>query len=288
VSGESGGAPTLTLGPVRVDGVLDGHLGVTPAVLYPQVSAGEWAAGPGAHLDRHGNVPLDYGGYLLRGPGEQVILVDVGGGGDFASVEGKSVLYEGQLLIDSLASLGVTPGQVTDVIFTHLHFDHCGGASLDGEPAFPRATYWCHDADWRTFVDGLADERVRKAMLPVAGLVRTWTEDVAIMSWLRLVQCPGHSPGNAIALVEGGGRRLALIGDLAHHPLEFERPGWHGGVDWDPAAAVEQRTRWFGRFADEEIVVASPHFPGQRPLRVRREGAGFAWAAVGEEAARRA
>lgn len=266
---------SLTLGPVRVDSVLDGHMGVAPQVLYPHVSAQEWAGWAAAHLNADGNVPLDYGGYLLRGPGDQVILVDAGGGGDFTSVEGKSILYDGHRLVGSLADLAVTPAQITDVVFTHLHFDHCGGASLNGEPAFPQATYWCHAADWEAFVDGPADERVRKAMLPVADLVRTWTEDVAIMSWLRLVHCQGHSPGNAIALVDGGGRRLALIGDLAHHPLEFQRPGWHGGVDWDPATAVEQRTRWFGRFADEGILVASSHFPGQRPMRVRRAGAAF-------------
>jgi glyoxylase-like metal-dependent hydrolase (beta-lactamase superfamily II) len=31
---------------------------------------------------------------------------------------------------------------------------------------------------------------------------------------------PGHSPGSAIVLVEGGGRGLALVGDLAHHPVD--------------------------------------------------------------------
>ena len=273
---------SLTLGPVRVDSVLDGHMGVAPQVLYPHVSAQEWAGWAAAHLNADGNVPLDYGGYLLRGPGDRVILVDAGGGSDFTSVAGKSILYDGHRLTGSLASLGVGPQLVTDVVFTHLHFDHCGGASLNGEPAFPRATYWCHAADWQAFVEGPADERVRTAMLPVAGLVRTWTEDPAITSWLTLVRCPGHSPGNAIALVDAGGRRLALIGDLAHHPLEFERPGWHGGVDWDPAAAVDERTRWFARFADEGILVAGPHFPCQRPMRVRRERTAFSWTAVGE------
>jgi glyoxylase-like metal-dependent hydrolase (beta-lactamase superfamily II) len=35
-----------------------------------------------------------------------------------------------------------------------------------------------------------------------------------------LTRCPGHSPGSAIVLVEGGGRRLALVGDLAHYPVD--------------------------------------------------------------------
>ena len=65
------------------------------------------------------------------------------------------------------------------------------------------------------FVDGPADERIRNALLPVAELVRTWTEEAAVVPWLRLVGCPGHTPGNAIVVVDGGHRRLALIGDLA-------------------------------------------------------------------------
>lgn len=279
-SGGPDAAATLALGPVRLDNVLDGHMGVAPHVLYPHVTTREWAGAASIHLGQDGNVPLDYGGYLLRGPGDRVILVDAGGGPQFSSVEGKSVLYDGQRLLDSLAALAVRPSQITDVVFTHLHFDHCGWASFNGKPTFPRAVYWCHSADWQTFVDGLADERVRNAMLPAADLVRTWTEDAAVTPWLRLVRCPGHTPGNAIAVVDSGGPRLALIGDLAHHPLEFEQPEWHGGVDWDPVTAVDQRTRWFGRFADESILVASPHFPSQRPLHVRHAGGVFSHTAA--------
>jgi glyoxylase-like metal-dependent hydrolase (beta-lactamase superfamily II) len=270
----------LALGPVRLDSVLDGRMGVAPRVMYPHVTAQQWAGEAGGYLGQDGNVPLDYGGYLVRGPGDRVILVDTGGGTRFSSVAGKSVLYEGEGLLDSLAALAVKPAEITDVVFTHLHFDHTGWASRDGKPTFPRATYWCHRADWAMFVDGPADERIRNALLPVAELVRTWTEEAAVVPWLRLVGCPGHTPGNAIVVVDGGHRRLALIGDLAHHPLEFEHPDWHGGLDWDPAVAADQRTRWFGRFADESILVASPHFPRQRALRVRRAGPAFSCAEV--------
>jgi glyoxylase-like metal-dependent hydrolase (beta-lactamase superfamily II) len=281
VTGGPDAASTLTLGPVRLDSVLDGHMGVAPQVMYPRVTAEQWAGEAGGYLGQDGSVPLDYGGYLVRGPGDRVILVDTGGGTRFASVAGKSVLYEGQGLPDSLAALGVKPAEITDVVFTHLHFDHSGWASVRGKPTFPRARYWCHRADWEMFVDGPADERIRNAMLPVAELVRTWAGDAAVAPWLRLAGCPGHTPGNAVVVVDGGDRRLALIGDLAHHPLEFEHPEWHGGLDWDPAVAVGQRTRWFGRFADESILVASPHFPGQRALRVQRAGTAFSCAEAG-------
>ena len=70
----------LALGPVRLDSVLDGRMGVAPRVMYPHVTAQQWAGEAGGYLGQDGNVPLDYGGYLVRGPGDRVILVDTGGG----------------------------------------------------------------------------------------------------------------------------------------------------------------------------------------------------------------
>jgi glyoxylase-like metal-dependent hydrolase (beta-lactamase superfamily II) len=265
----------IRIGDIQVDGVLDGMMGVAPAVLYPQVA--DWTA-ERDHLDAAGLVPLPYGGFLVRGPDGRVVLVDIGGGRTFAVPEVAGRLYSSGQLFDGLGQLGVTPSDVTDVVFTHLHFDHCGWSSTeDGHATFPSATYWCHEADWRAFVVGAADERVRSAMAPVVASVRTWSAERALMPWLRLMPCPGHTPGNAVVLVESAGERLALIGDLVHHPLEFAHFDWHGGVDFDPPGAVTQRAAWLARFADEGIPVVGPHFPDQHPVTVHRDGRGIGY-----------
>ncbi|HEX3784492.1 MAG TPA: MBL fold metallo-hydrolase [Pseudonocardiaceae bacterium] len=262
---------TFHVGSVQVRPILDGHMGVAPQVLYPSA---DLAADPG-WLDSDGNVPLEYGGYLLLGPDDSVVLVDVGGGEWFAVAEDKGRLHVGGMLLDRLKEVGVTTGDVTHVVFTHLHFDHCGWASSAGRATFPRAVYVCHEADWRTFVVDAADPRVRTAMSPVEPQVRTWARDTDILPWLRLVHCPGHTPGNAIVFVADQDAELALIGDLAHHPLELAHPGWLGGVDTDPTGASHERETWFGRFADTGTPIASPHFPGQRPIRIERAGEAF-------------
>jgi len=61
--------------------------------------------------------------------------------------------FQGGAMLNNLAALGVQPEQVTDVIFTHLHFDHVGWASADGVRVFPNAVYRCDARDWEHFRD---------------------------------------------------------------------------------------------------------------------------------------
>lgn len=97
------------------------------------------------------------GGYLLRA-GERVVLVDAGLG------EYEDEQRHGGRFIGSLRELGVTPAEVTDVVFTHLHWDHFGWATRQGEVVFSSATYRVHRADWADwarFVEGPdADQEV--------------------------------------------------------------------------------------------------------------------------------
>ena len=91
---------------------------------------------------------------LLIDNGKQVILIDTGMGTKYDEKfkshfhpHGKETLHS------SLAQAGYTPDQVTDVLLTHLHFDHCGGALEIGsngqvQATFPNATYWSNQKQW--------------------------------------------------------------------------------------------------------------------------------------------
>ena len=103
-----------------------------------------------ALLDENGMLELAIGGFLIRSA-ERVAIVDAGVG------QSPLPLLICGAFLESLASHGVTPDEVTDVIFTHLHFDHIGWASRDGVPVFPNATYRCDARDWEYFVDPPAE-----------------------------------------------------------------------------------------------------------------------------------
>ena len=97
--------------------------------------------------DGKNRIPLAARALLLRGGG-RTILIDAGNGGKLN--EKLSAIYgidnRSSDIVSSLARYGVAPEAVTDVILTHLHFDHAGGSTaiVDGEavPAFPRARYY--------------------------------------------------------------------------------------------------------------------------------------------------
>src|SRR5436309_15742796 len=102
-------------------------------------------------LTEDGSVELSLGGFLVR-TGERAVLVDAGVG----RIDNDR--YHGGRFLESLAAIGLTPDDVTDLVFTHLHFDHVGWATQKGTVVFPRATFRCHAADWDHFVAGPTSE----------------------------------------------------------------------------------------------------------------------------------
>jgi glyoxylase-like metal-dependent hydrolase (beta-lactamase superfamily II) len=64
----------------------------------------------------------------------------------------RRLLVGGQLLV-GLRAVGITPPDITDVVCTHLHADHCGWLfDTDAAPVFTRATIWFGAPDWDHFV----------------------------------------------------------------------------------------------------------------------------------------
>ena len=92
---------------------------------------------------------------LLVNTGKQLILIDSGmGDKQDAKWMGYYFRHGDGDLIQSIKKAGYSPNEVTDVLCTHLHFDHCGGSvqwntTKDRlELTFPNAKYWAHSAHW--------------------------------------------------------------------------------------------------------------------------------------------
>src|ERR1035437_7774219 len=87
---------------------------------------------------------------LLIEYGDQKVLIDCGVGAKMDSQLSKFYYLNGNdTLVKSLATAGVKPEDITDLVLTHLHFDHCGGAiKTDGSLQFPNATHWISNSHW--------------------------------------------------------------------------------------------------------------------------------------------
>src|SRR5580693_10256787 len=135
----------MLVGDIRIDPVIDGTGRFLPTKSFRGTTDEQWEVHRSL-LDEDGRLGFAMGGFLVRS-GSRTALVDLGlGERAFMGIQGGSFLA-------SLSKLGVAPGDVTDVLFTHLHFDHIGWATDgEGRPVFPSATYRCSSADWQHFV----------------------------------------------------------------------------------------------------------------------------------------
>ena len=251
----------MQIGDIRVDSVIDGIARAVPSEAY------RWGIGTGSgrgvddvdwephrqFLADDGMLEMSLGGFLVRTAG-RVVLVDAGIG-----VFDRGV-FKGGAMLDNLLELGVTPGDVTDVVFTHLHFDHTGWATVDGAPVFGNATYRCDAADWAHFVPD--DERATRKLAPIEKQLQTWDGDGTLLPGVDVQRAPGHTPGSTVLVLSSGAERAVLLGDAVHCPVELVDDEWATIGDVDPALAKRTRIALARELEATGTPAAAAHFPG--------------------------
>jgi glyoxylase-like metal-dependent hydrolase (beta-lactamase superfamily II) len=259
---------TLRIGDLEVLSLFDGSARIPATGAYRTASAPGAKGGDPADWEPHqdllddGTVEFVFGGFLVRGAGDRVLLIDGGVG----AVPDPQYGLAGGALLDSLTDIGVAPDDVTDVVFTHLHFDHIGWASTDGVPVFPRATYRCDRRDWEHFVG--PDEHATARLQPVEGRFEPWDGDAAIAPGVDARLCAGHTPGSALVVLSSGDQRAMLLGDVVHCAVELLDDEWGGIADVDPKLAQEARNALARELEGTDVPVAAAHFPGLKFGRV--------------------
>jgi glyoxylase-like metal-dependent hydrolase (beta-lactamase superfamily II) len=256
----------VDVGDIEITAVHDGRFNVPATAFFPSTSDVDWAPHK-AFLNDDGTLPLELGGFLVRSH-DRVLLVDAGVGPRQEPGFGR--------LLASLAELGVAPDDVTDVVFTHLHFDHVGWASAEGTAVFSRATYRCDARDWDFFSgpDAAEHERTaqtyfgaitaREKLAPVLDRIETWRGDTVLAPGVEVRSAPGHTPGSAVVVLSSGTERALLLGDVVHCPVELLEDEWAALGDVDPKVAARTRATWVAELEGSGVAAAAAHFPGMR------------------------
>ncbi|MBP1664671.1 MAG: putative metal-dependent hydrolase [Bacteroidetes bacterium] len=143
---------------------------------------------------------------LLADTGDRLILVDSGTGEKQLDYL-KYYRFKDVVNFETeLNKLGYSCSDVTDVILTHLHFDHCGGCTRYNDDCseivltFPNATHWVGRAQWENFLNPNVregDSYFKENMLPVmeAGKLQLVTEDMKISLGFGIRHLPDYLHG---------------------------------------------------------------------------------------------
>ncbi|MBP8136568.1 MAG: MBL fold metallo-hydrolase [Candidatus Eisenbacteria bacterium] len=275
--------PTLLLGDWTLHTIEAGALWLDGGAMFGSVPRPLWSrTNP---PDERNRIPLAMRCLLMVGHGRKV-LVDVGlGDKNDAKFRDIFRVEDDPTLESSLAAAGHPIETVTDVVLTHLHFDHAGGATRrEGGtlvPRVPNAKYYVQRRNWENAHQPNPRERASYMgenfdPLAEAGVLEFW--DGASKPWpgVEVITAEGHTRGQQLLRIEGGGQAVYYVADLIPTASHVRIP-FVMGYDMAAIETMAEKRALLERAAAENAWVCLEHDPVTAFARPKLEGHDFAW-----------
>jgi len=221
---------------------------------------------------------------LLIEDGKRLILIDSGMGNkqskkffSYYSLWGEDTLER------SIKSVGFSIDDVTDVFFTHLHFDHCGGAikrSGSGfEPVFKNAIYWTNKKHWDWAINPNKREVasfLKENLLPIEetgslNFIATPCDQFSFVDELgfEVFYADGHTEKQMLPIISHKGQKIAFAGDLiptaGHVPLPYVM-----GYDVRPLTTLKEKDLFLNYAAENNVLLLLEHDSVNEAVSLKR------------------
>jgi len=213
---------------------------------------------------------------LLIDTGNRRILID-NGIGDKQDAKFMSHYYlNGHETLDSsLQQAGYTKADITDVLLTHLHFDHCGGSIIrDGDrlvPAFPNATYWSNERHWNWAVQPNEREKasfLKENILPIqesgklkfVPVVENGTVPFDDVPNISIRYAFGHTDAMMLPQINVNGKTMVFMADLLPSPSHIPLP-YVMAYDMFPLITLQEKKVFLEEAVDNDFILFFEHEP---------------------------
>jgi len=205
---------------------------------------------------------------LLIEDGKRLTLVDTAIGDKQDDKFFRHYYLHGDATIDSsLAKYGFHRDDITDILLTHLHFDHCGGAiQRDGDrliPAFKNAYYWSNEKHWEWALNPNPREKasfLKENILPIqeSGQLKFLKEDERYDNNITIRYANGHTESMMLPQIEYKGKTILYMADLlpsvGHIPLPYVM-----SYDIRPLTTMQERQSYWKEIVDREYMLFFEH-----------------------------
>jgi len=267
----------LKIGPYEVYPIPTGLFALDGGAMFGTVPKVLWEKSNPA--DNHNRIQMEARALLLKSH-DKNILIDTGNGSDFILKYGEklgskfaemySVDQSGPSLEKSLEKYGLNSLNITDVILTHLHFDHAGGATKEINqklaPAFPNAKYYIQNENLKTAQNPNIREKAsyfsanyqplldHHQLQIIDGNINNLIPNISV--WVS----NGHTLGHQVVMIEDDSKKLIYCGDVIPTSSHI-RSAWIMGYDLDPLQIIEEKAHLLHSSKSKQTYFFFEHDP---------------------------
>jgi len=206
---------------------------------------------------------------LIKKPGK-LILIDNGIGEQQDNANHDSYYVDfSENLIENINKLGYTTDDITDVVLTHLHFDHCGGTTKTDSktgnqiPVFNNANYYISQQQWDNAINPNYREKTsyhseKFKFLEETNKLRLVKQNLFLTSCIELRLFHGHTPGLMLPIVKTDTKTLFFAGDLI--PAKASIPlAWVSAYDLFPLTSIKEKEQILNEAEQKNWILVFQH-----------------------------
>ena len=223
---------------------------------------------------------------LLIEDDNRLILVDNGmGNKQDDKFFGYYYLHGNDTLERSLNAHGFTSNDITDMVLTHLHFDHCGGSinynsdRTKLEPAFKNAKYYSNKKHWEWAVNPNPREKasfLKENILPIqeSGQLNFIDSNTELIPGLSFLEVNGHTEAMMLPLIKYKNTTVAFMADLipsvGHLPIPYVM-----GYDTRPLETLKEKDAILKQALENNWTLLFEHDPITECINLERTEKGI-------------